>query len=340
MTTPPRPYRKKDQGRRPDIEAELNDHYHVNFAYLNGISADEFDIDKSLANQARFVPVDEDTVKLYQEGVERGDPFPAVLAWRPGRGSSPKLVIIDGNHRLVAHQRAGVPLDLYEIDRSTKAQTVALMTFAFNTRHGRPTTEEERIEQAIYLIDNGASQADAADAVNVGRGVLSRAVARNKADKRADEAGVDRREWESLGHTVRARLVGISTDEGFYGATHLAYAARLGVEESLDLVNLLNTTRSGSRQKAMIKAETERHAERIQDNGAGVLSNAGKRPMGNKARVGILLGQVLALPEDFGALVNAYTGVELEREGQKVLDASERLRKLGLAMTSAVDGEA
>lgn len=317
----------KDKGRRPDIEAMLRDDYTVDFAYLSNVDTTEFDIDKSLHNQARFEPVDEATVATYQDGVERGDQFPAVLAWRPGRGANPKLVVIDGNHRVVAHDRAGVPLDVYEIDRATKPQTVALMTFAFNTRHGRPTTEAERISQALYLIEGGASQADAAAAVNLGMGVLKRALAKANADKRADEVGVDRREWDSLGQSSKSRLLNIKTDEGFHDAVHLAFAARLNVDELFDLVNLLNTSQSGRKQSQLVKDQTAAYTERIQDNAGGVLATGGRRPMSDKARLAMVLGQISALPDDVNGIARSYHDAERPEQLTKIADAIEKLSK-------------
>lgn len=323
----PRPI--KEKGRRPDIETELSDHFHVEFTYLSGVPTSDFDIDKSLHNQARFVAVDEATALVYQEGVERGDPFPAVIAYRPGRGVNAKLVTIDGNHRLVSHDRAGQPIDVYEVDRGTKAQTIALMTFAFNTRHGRPTSEDERVTQAIYLIDNGASSEAAAAAVNVPMRILKKAINKANADRRANEVGIDMREWENLGQSTRARLLNVSTDEGFQDASHLAYAAGLGAEEVFDLVTMLNTSKSGTKQRALVKSETSRFAERIQDNAAGTLTtNKTGRSITPRARLGMVLGQIMALPEDNDLVARAFSEGERTAEAKRVDEASSRLRAI------------
>lgn len=330
--------RARTTGKRPEIEAELKDKYKVEYAFKKAVPLDEFDVDASLKNQARFVPVDEATVELYKEAVERGDVFPAVLAHRPGRAQNAKLVIIDGNHRLVAHQRAGKPIDVYEIERGTRGQTVALMTFAFNTKHGRPTSEAERVSQALYLIENGASQENAAAAVNVSKGVLRKAIAKANADKRADEVGIDRREWEGLAQTSRARLLNVSTDEGFHGAAHLAYIAKLDANEVFDLVTLLNTSKSAGKQRQIVRSETERYKERIDESAGGVLGGGTSKraPMTPKARVGMLLGQVLALPEDVNALARGWADGERAEAAGRILDASERLRKLALTLDASL----
>src|SRR4051812_39000956 len=107
------PPRAKQAGRRPDIEADLTDKYAVSWEYLENVGANQFDIETSLKNQARFEPLHEETVEEYAEAMGRGDLFPAVVAIR--RRKNGKLVIIDGNHRLAAAQRADVPLSVYEV---------------------------------------------------------------------------------------------------------------------------------------------------------------------------------------------------------------------------------
>lgn len=324
-TTP----RDKDRGRRPDIELELSDTYHVDYAYHYGVPTSEFDIDRSLKNQARFEPLIEDSVSTYQDGVRRGDAFPAVIAYRPGRRADAKLVIIDGNHRLVAHEREGKPIDVYEIDRATKPATVTLMTFSFNTRHGQRTTEEERVHQALYLMDNGATMPVAANAVNVPERILKRAVSRRNADNRARETGADMREWDSLPQSSKGRLLNISTDEGFVDAIHLAYAASLDANEVFELAALLNTSKSATKQRALVKSETSRYSDRIQEAAGGVLnSKSNRNGMNPKARVGIALGQVLALPDDLSIVASGYAEAERNEAGQRIMDASEKLRKL------------
>jgi hypothetical protein len=327
------------RGRRSEIENELSDTFHVDYEYRMQVPVDDFDIDRSLANQARFQALDEPTVALYQEGVERGDSFPAVIAYRAGRAASAKLVIIDGNHRLVAHERAARPVDVYEIDRGTRAQAISLMTFAFNTKHGRPTSLAERLEHAKFLVDNGASQDTAAAAVNVPLRDLKRAMTKAKSDERAKEVGADPREWEQISQSGRHRLLNVSTDEGFLDAIHLAYIAQLNAEECFELTTLLNTTKSGRKQSQLVKAERERLAERIQGVGGGVLKGAGAtshRAMSPRARLGIVLGQVIALPEDFDSLARAFGESERSESAQRVLAASERLRKLALTIDPSV----
>lgn len=321
---------KKDLGRVPAVEADLSDKYHVGFAFLTNVPTTSFDIEGSLANQARFEAINEDTVEQYVEAVNRGDHFPAVIAYRKRKGG--KLVIVDGNHRLVAHDRAGASMDVYEIEDGTRAQVIALMTFAFNTKHGRPTSEAERVTQAIYLIDNGASLPQASAAVNVPERIVKRAVNKANADKRADEVGLVRREWDNMGAAVRARLLNITTDEGFKDASELAFKAKMGADEVFELVSLLNGSKSATRQRALVRTKASELSDRIQDLAGGVLGTAERRAIGPKQRVAMCLGQVTALPDDVAAIARTYAEAEREEAASSLLDASEKLRKIALAI--------
>ena len=324
-----RPIRASERGRRPDIETDLNDKYHVQWTYLHAVPTNQFDIDKSLRNQARFEALDEETAAIYQEGVERGDAFPAVLAQRQGRGANPKFVIIDGNHRLIAHERAGAAIDVYEVDPGTKAQTVNLMTYSFNTRHGKATSEEERVHSALYLIANGASLPEAAGVLNVPERVVRKAQLRAKGDARAKEVGVDMRIWDNLPQTARSRLVNISTDEGFHGAVELTAQAALTSEEVFELVQLLNESKSATRQRKLLSNEKQRFLDRIQASAGGVLATGGTlRAMSPRARLGTAIGQALALPDDSDALVSSYAETEREEIAENLIAISEKFAKM------------
>lgn len=98
---PPAARRKRDDGRRPDVEKWLTDNG-VDWRYAPDEPMDTVDIEKSLQNQARvFEPLDLDLVKQYAEGVRHGDPFPAMVVHQPAARSNsrtePKRTAIDGN---------------------------------------------------------------------------------------------------------------------------------------------------------------------------------------------------------------------------------------------------
>lgn len=324
--------RSTSPGRRPDIEKELDEKFHVGWTYHEGISTDQFDIEASKDNQARFEAINQATVEQYVEAVQRGDLFPAVIAYRKRKGG--KLIIIDGNHRLVAHAEAGEAIDCYEVEHGTRPTQITFMTYALNAKHGRGTSEDERVEHALYLIDNNTTIPDAAAAMNLAERVVRRAANRKKAEARATEVGVDVREWEALGQSARSRLLNISTDEGLKDAVHLCYVAGLKADEVFELASQVNETgRSATKQRALIKAKTLEYQDRIQANGGGIMNaNGNRRGVTPKARLGMVIGQVASLPEDVVAIAKTFGPAERDEVVQSLTDASHRLAKIAAAI--------
>lgn len=319
--------RLSDRGRRPDIEEDLANKYNVGWQYHSGMPTSEFDIERGLDNQARFQAINRDKVEEYREAVERGDAFPAVIAYRPGRAQKAPLVSIDGNHRLVAHDEAKKGIDVYEIDRGTRAATIALMNYAFNARHGLGITDEEKIHHALFLYGSGSSQEQAAAEVNVPLAKLQRAVSKAKADQRAVDMDLDPREWEVLAQASKGKLNAIATDEGFVAASKLAYKARLTSGEVAEMVQELNTSRGAAKQKSMVRTMTDAYLDRIQDLAGGTNASA-TRPLTPRARLVMTLGNVMALPDDLAGLAAAFADAERDEISVKITDAANKLTKL------------
>lgn len=316
-----------DAHRAPSVEKDLTNTYHVAWEYMSSIPLADIDVKKSLANQARFEARNEDTVKQYAEAVERGDSFPAIIVHQSSRARSPLKVIVDGNHRFAAYVLAGRShIPAYVIDQKTAPQTIALMTFAFNTRHGMPTSEEERIRSGLFLVDNGASLKVAAAAVSIPERVLTKAVGQKNADDRAKDVGVDQRKWERLGRTVRNNLASISTDEGFKEAMNLAYDAGLTSAEVQEVRTQLNGLgRGGQKQKSAVRAlATNEYHDRIQASAGGVLKTGGTQGKGPRARLGMAVGQIEALG-DPSIIVRAYAAEERAEHAERVRSAAQKL---------------
>jgi hypothetical protein len=145
-----------------------------------------------------------------------------------------------------------------------------MMTFEANVKHGLPTSHEERLHQAVWLINNGASQDDAAAAVSIKASDLKRAWARVKSDQRADEVGILRPQWDAIALSSKGRLAAIHTDEGMKAAANLVFRANLTPDEVFTMVAQLNEVRSSARQVAMVKNFEDVYKERIQGAGAGI----------------------------------------------------------------------
>jgi integrase/recombinase XerD len=137
----------------------------VEWTFLTSVPLDTIDFEKSLRNQARFVDLDDHVVDRYAEAIKNGDKFPASVIIHKGTGKS--YINVDGNHRFAGYRKAGRKAMPAYIITKARAQTIALLTYEANATHGMPTSEDERVQQAIYLVDTGKSQPDAAKSVPV-----------------------------------------------------------------------------------------------------------------------------------------------------------------------------
>jgi hypothetical protein len=322
-----------DQGRRPDIEEDLTKTYHVQWSYLREIPLSQFNAAKSRHNQARHEAIDDKVVATYAGAMKHGDRFPPVIAYKPAATSD--YILIDGNHRLAAASVAELAtLAVYEVDFETDPRTIALMTFALNTKHGMPTTESERVTQAVYLVENGTNLSMAAAALVLPERLLKAALMRGTADARADAVGFPRNKWDTMGQTVKNKLSTIHTDEGFHDATELAYAARLTYIEIQELISAVNSTRSGTKQRAIIKNLKDAYQDRIQGTAGGLMSTALQRRANPKRRASLAVGQALALPEDPKVIADTYAQPERADAAKKFAEAAVRFQGVADALLS------
>lgn len=285
-----------------------------------------FDEEKSLHNQVRFVPVDDKRVDTYAEAMRHGDKFPPVIA-HIVRG---KLVIADGNHRLQASIKAKKPLDVYDITGADPS-LITQVGYEANTKHGWPTSEAERIQQALWLMDNGATIQTAAAALVVPQNALKKASQKKGTDQRFREAGIAPLVIEKLPESVKWRLAMVSTDEGFVALTDLVAKASLGVDMVFQMVTEINEHRSSAKQVAYVEAQREVYSEEISASGGGVLV---RKPMGPKARISMSMTTIMNLPEDTGVILTAYQGAEKDDAAKKMRATARRLNEIAKALTA------
>lgn len=314
-----------DPHRRQEIEDWL-DSKKVPWDYVPDVPLDTIDLEKSQQNQARvYTKLDSGRVNTYAEAIERGDVFPAVVLNRPTAKGA--LIAVDANHRLAAYVKAGrETIPAYVITKAAPKAVVAL-TFEANVKHGLPTSPEERMHQAVWLISNGASEAEAAAMVNVRQAELKRHHQRIRSDQRATEVGILRHQWEPLAQSVKGRLASIGTDEGFKAAASLAFRANLGTEEVFELVTQLNGVRSSARQVALVKNFEDQVGDRIQEQSAGNVGH-GRRQSTPKQVFHMALGQLGRLPENPEAIAERFVGEERGEAAKKARNAAIQLATL------------
>lgn len=252
-----------DSGRDPHVEAWL-DGLHVEWTFEPAVDLGDVDHNGSLNNQARLHALDPDVVDRYTADMALGDQFPPVLAQRRPRR---KLLLLGGNHRYNAAIKAKRPtLPMYVV--VCEPETATRLMYEDNRRHGLPPSEDERIAQAIHLVETGWTNAKAAECVGVAAHKLQAARAAARADQRARRLKIDG--FEQLPRSTRARLDGVQSDPVFAEASKLIVAAGIGSgKEMQDLVSRLNDTRSEADALTLIGTETEVLRQQIQQRAGG-----------------------------------------------------------------------
>lgn len=251
--------------RRADIEAWLTERA-VSFHFEPDLPISKIDRNKSLLNQARLEPIDQEVVDRYADDMRRGDEFPPVIAHDHGGRAKPSL--IGGNHRLIAATQAGrKTIAAYVV--TAEPETALQLTYEDNRRHGLPPSETERIVQGIHLLEIGWSQEQAAATVGVTSTRLSQERTMYKATMRAKELGIDMAGFNSLPRWSRYALGRLRSDPVFIEATSLALRARLTVDEVKDLAARLQETRSDADAMSVLGLEAEEMQARIQKTSGG-----------------------------------------------------------------------
>lgn len=323
---------QRDKGRQAWIEKILEDNG-VEWIYQTAVSTHRFDKDRSQHNQGRTEAIVPEKVEEYQEGVKRGDIFPAVVAYPATKAAKPQLVVVDGNHRLEAFDAEDEPLDVYILDYTTKPQMKVLLTHLLNTRHGMPTTTDERCAAAVSFIEGGGTVGEASRLLNVPENAVKIAVGNAKAADRAYAAKVDEKRFNTIPAEARRRLANIGPMQVFKPAAELSAAAVYTAREVNELVKMINSTDDVDKQIKIIDAQKRRDRPRIQENSGGITPVNGKkgRPQTVKQRLGSAFGLVMAL-DDADVLARKVPEGERTDYASEARSAIEVLEKLAVAL--------
>jgi len=104
-------------------------------------------------------------VEEYAEMIKNGVEFDPILVWKNPRDG--KYWIVDGNHRYLAHQKAGktyIQAKLKDLNDEKEFRKVAIKA---NLKHGIPLTREEKIENARTLYLQGDEPKEIAELFGV-----------------------------------------------------------------------------------------------------------------------------------------------------------------------------
>jgi hypothetical protein len=308
--------------RDPEVE-ELLTKRGVTWKYVENVAPSAFDPVASINNNSRLGKLDEPTAARYTEALSTGRGLPAVVA---RRGDNGLYVIVSGNHRLAAYTRRNLLLNVYEVTDVSK-RTVLELTFVLNLGHGLPPPEEERLRQALHLVENQMSQTAAAALMLVPLSTLEKEVRRQEAKRRASAAGLTDREWEKLPASTRQRLGGVHTDEGFRELARLTVDGGLTSDEVQDVIATINVSRSGDTQRSLVQDLREQvYKGRIESGGAAYKPTPGKR---HTARTNLerAVTSVLHIT-DYAGVASHYPTTDREEIVERIDAAVNTLQKI------------
>lgn len=315
--------------RRKDVEDWLEEKG-VSYEFVPDLPLASIDRERSLHNQARLgEALNPQFVEEYREAMRRGDRFPALVVAR----SSAKgpAVNIDGNHRFEAATEEGhTAFGAYVVQLRSNSSLFKDMAEEANTRHGKPTSTEERVQQSLRKIRSGSSIEKAAADVNVPLSVVRTAWDRARVDERAASVGVKQSDWDTLVASVKLRLQALYTDEVFKAASRLAVSARLTTAEVDEVVSTVNSTRSTEKQLAAVRSLRRGYSDRISAAATGAATGARSTSKASpRRRFSLVLTNLMALPDNFGtSLHDTFDDTERRKAAQQAREASARLERL------------
>lgn len=245
----------------PRTEHWLTEHG-TTFTLRRVLMAD-VDIDRSHRNQARIgAAVDPQTAGMYVEAIRNGADFPPPV----GYYEDGKFIFIDGNHRHAAYRTLGMDeIEAYVVDAPSETQ-LKMLTWDANTKHGKPTTLAERIEQAAWLVETGSKGVDAARALNIPPAPLYAVLQRIEVDKRLDRLGFN---YALLSKSTRHTMARLKLDPVLLKMATLARDAKLSSATVDRIVKEVTDKTTEADQLAQIDIEKARNEAFIASTAAG-----------------------------------------------------------------------
>jgi hypothetical protein len=228
------------------------------------IDLDEIDADASTRNQARLLPVHQETVEIYRAAMEAGDKFPPIVV----NGTKKPYVVLDGNHRLFAAKMAGFSsMDAFVVTQATKAQ-MELFTYEANAKHGLPTSITERVRQGMYLVSLGNTASVVAKALSIPERRLWEALQSMRAEKRLVKFGMDPARFSQ---NIKRRLASVHSDVVLEPFAQVIIGASLNTDEINEAVTKINTLNSEAEQLAYVESLRVKYESILQSTAGGAI---------------------------------------------------------------------
>jgi hypothetical protein len=318
----------KDVG---DLDRAALDRLGIRYTVHENFRIDEIDDGASRAawNQARLGdPVDEEHVEQLLSDLERGAEFPPIIVYKDDKG---RYVTLSGNHRRKMFESAGRSIvRAYEatgLDGLRKEdERVLRLIYEANHGHGKQVALDDRIQQAISLIENGYTVRAAAAAVGVTENRVRDHYELARATRRLEELGVD---TTAIRVSNQRRLMNIKSDRVLKEAAPIVPLMEKQTEEVNELVKTINAERSEDAQLTIVRD----YEEALKAQNRTEPKTRGRQPSGLTADVrkfNTAVGQIArfdpetlrsGIPADFrsGLLQRVREAVEKLEAAEKVL---------------------
>ena len=198
-------------------------------------------------------------VDLYATAYTDHKPFPPIIVRKFGR--TKKLVALDGNHRRTAAANAGHTTHPALIVECTDEAALTIMLEG-NMANGLQLPKQQRIAQAVHLVEIGYTARDAARRLGVHEVEISTARTISRAGIRAAALNVTQFDQLPQGH--RLDLARIASDPVFAETAKLIVATGMKGGPAAELVRKVKAARSDQVALELIGLELETQRDTIQ----------------------------------------------------------------------------
>ncbi len=255
-----------------DLDRAALERLGIRWTFHEEFDLSEIDDAESLAvwSQARLhEPLDEEHVEELVSELERGEELPPIIVYRD---NAKKCVTLSGNHRRRAYSTAGrtvirayEAMGLAEL-RNDDARVLHLV-YEANHGHGKAVPAEDKIQQAITLINNGKTIRAAATALGIPENRVRDQFEVSRATRRLEEdLGVN---TEAIPASAQRRLANIKNDRVAKELAQLVPLMDRKTQEVNELVKAVNGERTQEAQLAVVHDYAETLKSRPKSEGAG-----------------------------------------------------------------------
>jgi len=247
----------------------------IAFSYVAEIPLTKIVVDAGARSQIRLEekPINEETVFRYAAAAEQGAKFPALVLHR---SHGDNYAIDNGLHRHASYHLADVQTtDAYvcDLDESKDAKVISRLRRTINIIEGRSPSPEEALQQAVQLVREGLTAADAAKVTCLKPGrVLKQIQYEKSSDRLLEHSGLKPSEIERLGRSAIEDLGKVAHPRLAGEMAKFAYEARLNSLEIQEFSRQVRDVLTDSDREIVIKRWRTDHADRIKQTAGGRLA--------------------------------------------------------------------